>query len=740
MSDQDLSGAVTLPPREVAATARPSVLASDVLAPAGAYALVLVVLLWSKLGVLATELPRDPNFYDAQLITWILSWVAHAALDPVATVFDANINFPSPAQLTGSDYFLSSQLLFAPLWWATGNPVLAVNLTTLATYWLAALCCERLLRAVGCRADVAFVCGLVFMLGPLQTPFNVHVLQYPIFLLPLLALALARLRERPDLARAAVVALVFSCGLLASMYAAVLLGVAALLWAAFELARPLPGRASFLALGLAAALVAALPLFAVLPSYLARAATQSLHEPTSLGSSMGDVLADPALLPLVVARLRIEIALVVLALPGLVGLVRGDAVARRLVPVGLACVVVAILLGGGVPTALRGTIAEDLFRFLRYTHRFGVVLSFGGTLLLAAGLTTVAGWLPARLARLVAVLVLVLVLVGKGSSLGGAATSEAVALGRDRGVHATVAEVVAANGPGPILQLPRYGHRFAGEGDRELLDLDAMLASTLHWQPLVTGYTGHQPAQSLLVRDLVRVLPNADALADLIDITHLRWILLRPADFWPADRPRAPVERGLRASPAIGQVWEIADWLLLQVVRAPQHESWFDAVASGHGGPRTVLGTPLAPLAAGSDVATVLAATELPERLVVKQLAQVELRIANLGSATWPVSAAPNPGLVLDLTAAAVVPRTLTVQLVERWIRAGDPTGSAPGRLIALRRDVAPGEVLRQKVLLIAPPEPGRYRLELSLEQLDGATFTTAGNRPLVQDVVVTSR
>ena len=81
--------------------------------------------------------------HDAQLIVWILSWVAHALGHAPTTLLEANINHPAPAQLTGSDYFLSSQLLFAPLEIATGNAVLATNLTALATYCLAGLACER---------------------------------------------------------------------------------------------------------------------------------------------------------------------------------------------------------------------------------------------------------------------------------------------------------------------------------------------------------------------------------------------------------------------------------------------------------------------------------------------------------------------------------------------------------------------------------------------------------------------
>jgi hypothetical protein len=67
--------------------------------------------------------------------------------------------------------------------------------------------------------------------------------------------------------------------------------------------------------------------------------------------------------------------------------------------------------------------------------------------------------------------------------------------------------------------------------------------------------------------------------------------------------------------------------------------------------------------------------------------------------------------------------------LLERWIPE-DPGRSAnvlEGR-VWLRRDVSAGETLMQNVLLIAPPEPGSYVLELRVDQVDGARFDGPGN------------
>lgn len=707
------------------------------LLPGAGYALLLVVLMGPRLGELATRLPRAPNQSDAQLIAWILSWVAHATADPAATVLSPNINHPAPAQLTGSDWFLSPQLLFAPLLWITGNAVLALNLTGLALYWLAGVCCERLLRALGSAPLAAFAAGTAYLLGAYGVPFNVHILQFPPFLLPALALALTRLRQTPDARRAAVVAFVFTCALLCSMYAAILAAVLGLAWAGFELARPLPERRRFFVLGLAAALIAGATVVPLAHAYLARAATQDLPRPPTRSVLPFLELGSPLFLGFVFRQMRAEVALVLIGLAGLAGFVRRDPLARRVVPVALACMVAGYLLGTGVPYELRDSALGALFRAVRYPHRFAIVSSFGATLMVAAGIATLSARLPHVLRHTPALAVLALVLLGRATFAPEDGMREVAALGRDLGVHRAVAKIVDAEGRGAMLVLPSYGVSDRRPDDTELLEPDAMLASTVHWLPLVDGYTGHQPAHRLLLVSLVRALPGREALADLVDLTHLRWILLRPAAIWPESAPRRPFEDALRALPDVGRSWDFDGWTLLEVVRRPGHADWFASVASGPKRDTTVLGTPLAALPSGADVGVIETDRPLPSTFPTKQLLPVHLAIRNDGTATWPVSRAPSPGLILDIIGSSTVPREKTVALRAAWSALEDPPEPPTERLVRLRRDVAPGETLRQKVILVSPSAPGRYRLELSLVQVDGAPFTSPGNVRFVQDVTV---
>ena len=69
---------------------------------------------------------------DAQLNSWIVSWIAHTLPAAPAHLFDGNIFAPEPATLTYSEPLIAPALLVAPVRWLGGSPVLAFNLLTIA--------------------------------------------------------------------------------------------------------------------------------------------------------------------------------------------------------------------------------------------------------------------------------------------------------------------------------------------------------------------------------------------------------------------------------------------------------------------------------------------------------------------------------------------------------------------------------------------------------------------------------
>jgi hypothetical protein len=59
-----------------------------------------------------------------------------------------------------------------------------------------------------------------------------------------------------------------------------------------------------------------------------------------------------------------------------------------------------------------------------------------------------------------------------------------------------------------------------------------MLGSTRHWLPLVSGLTGYPAAHRDLLQSVIARLPAAEAVHELVDMTHVRWLLLRPSAEW----------------------------------------------------------------------------------------------------------------------------------------------------------------------------------------------------------------
>jgi hypothetical protein len=73
---------------------------------------------------------------DPLLQSWVLAWDAHALLAAPAQIWHAPIFFPYPETLAYTDHHLLLAGLVAPIQWATGNPALAHNLLVILSYAL----------------------------------------------------------------------------------------------------------------------------------------------------------------------------------------------------------------------------------------------------------------------------------------------------------------------------------------------------------------------------------------------------------------------------------------------------------------------------------------------------------------------------------------------------------------------------------------------------------------------------
>ncbi len=709
------------------------------LAAAG-YVAVFVAVFWSWLRAADSSFATGNHPLDSRIIAWVQAWLARTLPVAPGRIFDAPIHYPAPDQLTGAESFLSSQVVFAPLYWISGNAVLATSLVAMLSYPLAAFAMERLLAALGIGAAAAWVAGLAFALGPLRVPASVQVLQYLNLYLPLVALAIEAARRTPDLRRAVAFAAVLAMAAFSSFYTALLIAIVGAGWTCLVLLRRGAGRlACVLALGVPACLVL-VALWGFSRPYAARrAGIDALRREIRAHSARPEVQAAGApgerragaletASPPAGAEPRQEKPwasitpgsqwalfwdgdprwLVAVAVAGSVALLRASPPVRRTATAGLCFVAIGAgatlgIVRFGLPAPVAAVLA-----FFRFFWRLQVITGFGVALLVAAALDAVRSVLGWRLQGAVCVAVGVAVVAAQGRGLVAQRLDRVAAMGEHLAVYRMVGQIAAAEGGGALLELPETRR------PKSSLVPDAMIGNTIHGLPLITGYSAFPPFHALLVEPLLRRLPARDALAELVDLTGVRWILLRPIADWqsPGERERFAAEL---AAAAGAPARELDGFVLQEVELSPARPGWLEALRAGPRPGRSPLGAALAQIPQSALLAEIT--VEPPgAALAGRRGLWLPVLLRNLGSATWP------GGLTRPGAAAG------EVLLDVRWARGGAVAASSAPALpepleVGLRRDVSSGDLLRQDVLLVTPDEPGSYTIEIRMRQRGGARF-----------------
>jgi hypothetical protein len=106
------------------------------------------------------------NVPDTHLFIWTLAWNARAFVTNPLSIFDANIYHPERLTLAYSENIIGSALFSTPVYWLTGNPVLAMNTVALLSCFLCGLGAYVLGRRVGLGEPAALLCGIVFAFSP----------------------------------------------------------------------------------------------------------------------------------------------------------------------------------------------------------------------------------------------------------------------------------------------------------------------------------------------------------------------------------------------------------------------------------------------------------------------------------------------------------------------------------------------------------------------------------------------
>jgi hypothetical protein len=647
---------------------------------------------------------------DLDLVVWALAWVAHALATAPAQLFDANLFHPAPNALASSENFLGLTPIATPIFLATGNAVLTHNLTVLAVVWATALTSFFVVRAWTGSAVAGLLAGIALGLSPYSTSGWVRLHWSAFSLLPLL-LWLARrtvAEARPRLAVA--LFLLTTLQLLAGMYLAFQTAAAL---AAFL---PLPvweartqGRRLWPLL--AALGLAALVLLAVAIPYLPGERRADLA--TALQVLRLTAVTPGALGAELVANLTWPILL--LAAAGLALPPRGE-LPLRLSLLAMAALGLALACGPELPllpgTDLPGPyrIAMEIvpgFARMRTPVRFLSlpIVALG----LLAGLGT--GDLLQRLQRRSALrerrLADAAVVAGAIALLLVRAPAEPLALTEavPRGDEATLyAWLRDRPDGGAVLELPVPGSQM--DVERMLATGRAMVGSTLHWHPLLNGYSGHPPRSARLVLDLAERLPDPDAFTDLCALAAPRYLVLRTdllldARPWQGAAERLDLREAARFGPIT--VFEV------QRPCGSLTAALLDEI-SGSEPASSLRGIPLVALPAAALQGRVDAMIGTPFA------GGAFLRVVNESTETWPGLSTASHG---------------RVGIAARWIALPEDKPWRVDPAVPLARDLAPGGKVRLVLTSLPPTRPGRYRLEIGLLQEGSGWFADRSGRGL---------
>jgi hypothetical protein len=632
-------------------------------------------------------LPTAPDTY---LHLWILAWVHHALITAPSHLFDANIMYPATRALAGSEHMLGHWPVHAPVYAASGNPVLAYQWVLLSSFVLNAVALWALLARWTENAAAAALGAFIYAFVPLRFDLIGTVQHMNAAYLPLAVLFADRWRAQGRLRDLAGIALATVLQTLCSYYLAyatvMALGVLGIAVATGGRWRRALGVAAAAAVGL-------VPLALVSGPYLAlrRAGVVPEYPEVWLRAAS----ATPAWfvrrdLPLFAGWLP-------LALAG-VGAVAGRADPwRRWFALGILAVGFVLVLG---PVATLGSAEVSLpyralyagfpgFSSLRYPYRFGTLTALGLALLGGLGWARLAGrralaWPLTAVALVVVGLEyrqapLQLVPVEVGSAVPPAY--------RWLGAH--------GNGR-PVLEwpIPPPGDLRAGYTESR-----AMYFSTYHWLPLLNGYTAYEPPSHAVVSLLALRLPDAGAVRDLVELAGARLLLLHRDRLDPAAQGRW--EAWLRAG--CERLGEFGPDVICGL--PPGHVDLRAALvgANERRPEQTFRGLPLAPLPPEGRSGTI--GSGPTGAMGAGLVHRLRVEVTNRSQVVWP-------GL------APLVAGVVTIR--HRWRREVDGVVAAPWTATPLLCDLAPGDSCAVVLPVIAPAAPGDYRLELGLAQEDG--------------------
>jgi hypothetical protein len=126
--------------------------------------LALTALMLYPLSVRPATMVTDPG--DPLMETWMLAWGARALFTDPLHFYDSNIFYPFPHSFAFSEAPVGAIPFSAPVWWITGNPVLAHNIAFLAAFFLSCVGAYLLTKKLTSSVIAGVFAGVIFAFPP----------------------------------------------------------------------------------------------------------------------------------------------------------------------------------------------------------------------------------------------------------------------------------------------------------------------------------------------------------------------------------------------------------------------------------------------------------------------------------------------------------------------------------------------------------------------------------------------
>ncbi len=493
-------------------------------------------LTWPLATSLGTRVPATTMWwmFDARFEIWALAWESHALVTAPTRLAHANIYHPTPYALFYGPPGFGALPYFAPVFLATGNPALAINVTFLVSIALTAWALHFVVarwtgsNVAGFVAACAFLANRWLLWAWVPGAPQYSVLQF----FPLIVLLASRVRVSAWL-----VPLVVFQSLVDPLYIAPAVFAPLGVLAIGRLIRRDTRSGGWRLVGLLG--LALLALTPVAAGFLAvRGLTPHLDSQTP-HAFPPDVAAVPPLVFGVLGSTDVPTpALAVILLGGLAFLLRRRA-AEPGVRTGWAHA--ALWAAVGIYIALPPRVLLDgwslrlpqwwlpITRYWRTTANLGTAGLMGLALLTGLAFAECARLVsrpavPARLRPLARSALAALLLgalyaayqLGRDPIFPRPPLPSSYPLGVPLMPTSPLLAILRRPG-GPLLELPAENIVQAAQ---------AMYRSIFHWRPLLNGYASYWPEGFAERMALARRLPDADALATLRAETDLELILV----------------------------------------------------------------------------------------------------------------------------------------------------------------------------------------------------------------------